>query len=548
MSRVGGMVRESGASLRRVFANPGLRRVNLAFAGSIIGDWAYAVAISLYAYGHGGPTAVGVYSVVRYLAMATTGPLLSSLADRLPKKQVMIGADLVRCLLVGVAGVEVATGGPPISVYALSVAAAIAGTAFRPAQAALLPVLARDPSELTAANAASSTIESIGFFAGPAVAALLLAVTDLQSVFFLDALTFVWSAGLVVGLRMSSPAALPEQQAEDTDMWAELTAGFRFIGGHRDLRLLVGLFFAQTVIAGASMVFTVAIALQMLHLGHSGTGLLYAVTGIGGIVGGGLALVLAQRQRLSFDFGVGVTLWAAPLLLVAAWPTLASAVIVMALIGIGNSLVDINAFTVLQRLAPEEVMGRVFGALESALIAGMALGALLMPLLISTVGLRGGLGALGAVVTLLAVLGLPGLTRIDATTLAPPALPVIAVNPILAPLPERIREQLARSLTELHVAAGELVVEEGADGDLYYMIGQGTVEVTARGAVVNHLGPGDGFGEIALLRDVPRQATVRALEDLTLYALERDDFLRAVNGDGEANRLADIEVARFLTT
>ncbi len=542
------MVRESGASLRQVFANPGLRRVSLAFAGSIIGDWAYAVAISLYAYGHGGPTAVGVYSVVRYLAMATSGPLLSSLADRLPKKQVMIGADLVRCLLVGVAGVEVATGGPPISVYALSVAAAIAGTAFRPAQAALLPLLARDPAELTAANAAASTIESIGFFAGPAVAALLLAVTDLQSVFFLDALTFVWSAGLVVGLQTSSPSALSEPEDEGSDMWAELTAGFRFIGGHRDLRLLVGLFFAQTVIAGASMVFTVAIALQMLHLGHSGTGLLYAVTGIGGIVGGGLALVLAQRQRLSFDFGVGVTLWAAPLLLVAAWPTLASAVIVMALIGIGNSVVDINAFTVLQRLAPEEVMGRVFGALESALIAGMALGALLMPLLISTVGLRGGLAALGALVTLLAVLGLPGLTRIDATTLAPPALPVIAVNPILAPLPERIREQLARSLTELHVAAGELVIEEGADGDLYYMIGQGTVEVTARGAVVNHLGPGDGFGEIALLRDVPRQATVRALEDLTLYALERDDFLRAVNGDGEANRLADIEVARFLTT
>ena len=144
------MVKESGASLRQVFANPGLRRVSLAFAGSIIGDWAYAVAISLYAYGHGGPTAVGVYSVVRYLAMATSGPLLSSLADRLPKKRVMIGADLVRCLLVGVAGVEVATGGPPISVYALSVAAAIAGTAFRPAQAALLPVLARDPATVRA--------------------------------------------------------------------------------------------------------------------------------------------------------------------------------------------------------------------------------------------------------------------------------------------------------------------------------------------------------------------------------------------------------------
>ncbi len=535
---------ESAAAMRRVFRNPGLRRLNLAFAGSIIGDWAFGIVISLYAYDKGGATALGVVGVVRYLTMAVIGPLLALLSDRYRRKSVMISADLLRAGLVTGTALVVMQDGPALAVYTLSIMATVLGSAFRPAQAALLPSLAQDPGELTAANVASSTIESVGFFAGPALAGLLLAIANRQTVIFLDALSFLWSAALIAGLR--SEAHVAEAREDREGFVAETMAGFRTIAADRDLRLVVGLFFAQTVIAGASLVFEVAIALRMLDLGQSGVGYLGAMTGIGGIVGGFAALVLAARKRISVDFGLGVLLWAAPLVVVAAWPTLAAAIGAMVLIGIGNSLVDVNAFTILQRIVPDEVMGRVFGAVESVLVAGMALGALLMPLLIATIGLRGGLTIIGAAVSGLVIAGIAGLNRIDTATLAPAQLPLVKANDIFAPLSESVQERLARALVEVDIPAGEYACREGDSGDRYYLIAAGEAEVTTGGITVNHLGPGDAFGEIALLRDVPRQATVVASTDLTLYALERDVFLAAVTRHGEARERAESTIARFL--
>ena len=537
---------ESGAALRRVFRNPGLRRLNLAFAGSIIGDWAFGLVISLYAYQRGGPTVLGIVGVVRYLTMAVMAPMLATLADRYRRKYVMLSADIVRAGLVAATAVVVASGGPALAVYVLATVTVVLGTAFRPAQAALLPSLAQDPAELTAANVAASTIESVGFFAGPALAGFLqfsIHRGTLQQI-LLDAATFLWSAALIVGLQVADQA--PKTAREDQSFVTETTAGFRTIFADRDLRLLMMLFFAQTVVAGASLVFTVAIALRLLDIGQSGVGMLGAMTGIGGIVGGFLALVLAARKRISIDFGVGVILWAAPLVIVAVWPTLAAAIGAMVLIGLGNSLVDVNAFTILQRIVPDEVMGRVFGAVESTLVAGMAVGALLMPLLIATIGLRGGLAIIGVSVTGLVVAGVAGLNRIDTTVLAPPKLPLVAANEILGPLPEGVQERLARALQPVTVAAGETVCREGDVGDRFYLIESGVAEVTAAGQTVNRLGPGDCFGEIALLRDVPRQATVRAVEALLLQALERDVFIAAVTGHGEANRRAESTIARFL--
>ncbi|MGO9584101.1 MAG: MFS transporter [Acidimicrobiales bacterium] len=544
MGELGESLRESGVSLRRVFLNPHLRRVIIAFAGSILGDRAYWVVISIYAYQHGGPAALGGFGVARYLSMAAFGPIVSSLGDRFPRKRVMVSSDLICTVVVVATAVTVATSGPALLVYALAVMTSVTQSAFRPSQAALLPVLARDPAELTAANTATSTVESVGFFAGPALAALLLAVANPTTVITIDAVSFVWSAFFVI--RLGADTRPPSDDEKKSGLVAEAIKGFPTILGNGDLRLVIGLLVAQTVVAGASLVFLVTMALSLLHLGLPGVGELQAVLGVGGIVGGFVALVLAHRKRLSFDFGMGVLLWSTPLLMFAAWPVLPVAIVMMALIGMGNSLVDINAFTVLQRLVPGAVMARVFGAMESLVIAGMAAGSLLMPLFISTVGLRAGLAILGSAVTVLVLASVAGLNRIDRTTLAPTKVPLIAGNEIFAPLAEPVLEELARALIEVDVPAGEAVVEEGMPGDRFYLIESGVAEVTKGGLVVNRLGPGDSFGEIALLRDVPRQATVRAIEDLTLFALEREVFLDAVTGHNEANRLANDVISRFL--
>jgi MFS family permease len=540
-------------SLRDVFRNRALRRIQLAFAASIVGDWAYAVAVAVYAYDHGGATAVGVLGVVRYVSLAIVTPFGAVLGDRYRRRLVMVGCDLTRAVLVFAAAALIAGGGAELAVYALSILAAIAGSPFRSAQAALLPDLAEGPAELSAANVASSTIESVGFFAGPALAGILLAVTTIPVVYVLNGATFLVSAVLVLGVHEArrTPRTAAEQETDTATtgegFFREASAGYREILGSRDLRLLIGLYCAQTVVAGASLVFNVAIALELLDIGRSGLGFLDSVLGIGGLVGGFLALVLAQRGRLARDFGVGVLLWSAPLLLVAIWPTLAAAAVVMIVLGLANSVVDVNAYTIVQRIAPEQAMARVFGAMESALIGGMALGALLMPLLIATIGLRWGLAAIGIAVSACVLAGAAALRRVDTTALAPPGLELLRGVSLLSLLPGPTLERLARKLIRVEAAEGEIVIRQGDAGDRFYVIESGELEVSKDGRFVATLGPGDFAGEIALLRDVPRTATVKATCPTVLQALERTVFIPAVTGQGAFGEAADAAIATRLS-
>lgn len=558
MAGVGEHLIESKGTMRRVFDNPSLRRLNFALAGSVVGDWAFVVAMSVYAYQRGGATTLGTFGVVRYLTLAVLAPFVSVLADRLDRRRLMVTADLVRAALVGVSTVIVVADGPAIAVYALSILCGVMGLAFRPAQCALLPSLARTPSELTAANVAASTITSVGSFIGPLIAGGLLAVTGLSVVFVLNAVSFVWSAAMVAGVRPVSSIDVEADVEADADadvdagapaggMLSVVGGGFRTILGDRNLRLIVALYTVQTVIAGASMVYDVAIVFDLLDLGQSGVGIITGSLGVGGLFGGGVALVLSQRGKLARDFGLGVVLWGAPLLLVAGIPSLWSALVAMALIGLGNSIVDVNAETILQRIVPNELLGRVFGALDAAAIGGMALGAGLMPILIHTIGLRSGLVAIGVATSAVVLLALGGLIRIDKIALAPDGLELLRGVPMLSVLPEHVLELLARRSELVSVNAGDTVFREGDHGDRFYVIERGEVDVSKAGASVGRLGQGDSFGEIALLRDVPRTGTITALGALTLRSIDRRHFLPAVTGHAGATEQAELVVGRYLT-
>ena len=547
-------VAASTRSFTAVFRNPALRRINLALAASVIGDWAYSVAVAVWVFQEHGAAALGFFGVARYATMAVLGPLMATTADRFPKRLVMVVSDIARAVTVVVGAVVIATDGPAVLVYALGLLTSIFSLAFRPAQSALLPRLATEPQQLTSANVVSSTIESLGFFVGPAIAGFLLAIADVEVVYLVNAASFVVSALLLSRLvepPAAAAAAADDEQADHDEagggLWRDAAAGFAVIRRNRNLLLVAGLMAAQTVVAGASLVYEVSIALDLLEMGESGLGLLDAVLGIGGILGGFVVLVLARRGRLASDFGIGVILWAAPLLLIAAVPSLGTTLVAMFLIGLANSMVDVNAYTIVQRIAPAEVMGRVFGALESLLTVGMAIGALVMPLLIELVGLRTGLVVVGGAVTLAGLMGFGGLRRIDETALAPAGLALVRGVPLLAALPPPVQERLAHVLVPATVPAGEVVVREGDRGDRFWIIERGEALVTIDGAAVRRLGVGDSFGEIALLRDVPRTATVQAGdEDLVLQGLDRDEFLPAVTGHGEASEVADAVVERWL--
>ena len=542
---VGGLrqrVAMATAAFGDVFRTPSLRRVQLAWAGSVLGNWSYVIALGVYAYDQGGAAAVGLIGVLRLIPAALAAPFLSTLADRMHRERVMIGSDVLRAVLMVAAGLVIAADGPAIVVYGLVVVTTIAGTVFRPAQAALLPALVRDPRELSAANVVASTVESVGSFAGPALGGLLLAFSNIETVFFVNAASFVWSALLVLGVHAPAPERRAAEEDEERESFLrEVSAGMTSIVGEPRLRLLTGLYTAQTLVAGAGSVFTVAIALDLLDLGNSGVGWLSAASGLGGLAGGMVALGLAMRGRLAADFALGLVLNGLPFAIVAAFPSTPVALAALLVVGIGNSVVDVSAITLLQRAVPDAVLGRVLGALESLLLAGLGIGALVAPLLISVGSIRIALLVTGALLPVLVLLSWVALNRIDADALAPEAAGMLARLPIFAPLPLQTVERLASQLVETRLPAGTLVFRQGDPGDRFYVIADGEVEIEGK----RH-GPGGFFGEIALLKDVPRTATVTAVTDVRLLALEREEFIAAVTGHEPSAAAAEAIVSARL--
>jgi len=543
MSSMRQRVAESVGALRDVYANPPLRRVQLAFAGQVVGGYAYGIAVAVYAYSHGGAAAVGLVAFVRLTAAAAVAPLAALLADRYRRERVMLSADLVRAALVAVGGVVAVTDGPPLVVYAVALCVTVVATSFRPAEAALMPSLARTPEELTAANVSSSTLDSLGSFLGPALAGLLLAVAEPGIVFFVMAACFLWSAWFIV--RIEGPPPLRTAGDRGGGL-GEALAGFRAIRAEPRLRLLIGLYGVQAVVAGALAVLVVVTALDLLDLGNAGVGFLESASGIGSLVGAALVLALVGRRRLAGDLGIGIVLWGAPLVLLGLWPSTTVALAALFVVGVGNTLVDVAAMTLLQRAAPSEVAARVFGVLESILVGAIAVGSLLAPLLVDLVGTRVALIATGALLPIVAALCRRRLREIDEGAQAPEEqVAALRQIPIFVPLPLRTVELLAMQLDEVAVPAGATVFERGDDGDRFYVVRDGEVAVLLDDDLKVQ-GPGGYFGEIALIRDVPRTATVRARTDARLWALAQDDFIGAVTGHPRASEVASEVVGERL--
>jgi MFS family permease len=364
-------------------------------------------------------------------------------------------------------------------------------------------------------------------------------------VFLVTAGAVLWSAVLLVGVRPVEEARVKEREA--VSILDELLAGFRAIVGERRLRLLVGLFGAQTFVDGMLNVLIVVIALELLDTGQAGVGFLNSAVGIGGLIGALAAAALVGRRRLAANFAIGIFIWGIPIALVAVWPNQAAVLVLLALVGVGNTLVDVSGMTLLQRAAPEDVLARVFGVLESLLLLTVGLGALVAPLLLDWLGTRGALIVAGALLPLLVIPVWPRLTGIDRAARIPEEqLRLLSRSQIFAPLPPPTLEQLAESLEEVLVEPGRVVVRQGESGDRFYLVRDGTLRVVINGRDVQTLGPGDSFGEIALLRDVPRTASVMAETDAVLYALDRDTFISAVTGFAQSLSAAEAVVGMRL--
>jgi MFS family permease len=534
---------ESLDAFRAVITNPALRRIELSWAASITAYWAFIIALAVYAYDEGGAAAVGLVGVIRVLPAFIAAPFAGVLGDRYRRDVLLVVLSFIRAGFMAATAAVMFAGGPTWLVYALSGGVALMASTVRPMQSALLPQLAKTPEELTAANLVLTTVESSGIFLGPAIGGLLLAGTNAETVFAAAAVAFVVASLLLVGL---DAGAQPERRAEG-GFFGEFFGGFRAIAGDRNLTLIVTLYGIQTLVAGALNVLIVVASLELLDLGESGVGFLNSAVGIGGLLGALAAFALVGRQRLASDFALGLVLWGIPIALIGIFPQPPLALILLAIVGVGNTVVDVAALTLLQRTVPDEVLTRVFGVVQSVFIGTVGLGAILAPLAIDTVGIRWALIATGILLPVSAGLTWRRIKALDAEVMTPTReLQLLRSISIFKPLPAPALDQLASSLIPITATAGTEIVRNGEHGDRFYIVVSGEVEVVTDRPDAGTLGAGDYFGEIALLRDVPRTATVGAKTDVQLYALERDEFLSAVTGHPASAEAADAVVASRL--
>ena len=530
----------SAAAFAEVFRNPNLRWLEFAWAASIVGHYAYLIAVSVYAYEVGGAKAVGLVFLARLIPAAIAAPFAGLLGDRFPRERVLIGTNITRIVLVGAAAIAALADAAPIVVYILAIAATVATTPFRSAQAALTPTLARNPGELTAANAVANGVDSLAFFIGPALAGILIAVTSTGVVFALTAALIVVSTSFLILIK-TERAERPHAEIEASTIVSEALAGFRAIGSHPPLRVLMILVAALPAVSGALQVYIVVSSVELFDLGTGGVGLLNSAIGAGAFFGAIAALSLTGVRRLSLAYLAGVVTWGIPLVLLGIWPEAALAVLLFGVIGFGNSIAMVAGMTLVQRTVADEVMARVFGVIQMIVMVSMGIGAAVGPLLIDAIGLEGALIVTGAFLPALVLLTARPLGRIDATT-SPPSedeLRILTGIPIFSPLPGTSLEQLATRLVPLRLEPGTVIVREGDAGDRFYIVAEGEVDVTQSGAALTQLGPGGYFGEIALLRDIARTATVTARTNVVVYALDREDFLAAVTGHPQSAEAAE---------
>jgi len=524
----------AGRALRDALATSALRRVQASWAAASVGSWAFFVALSVYAYGVGGASAVGLAAAVRMVPAALAAPAMSLLGDRYSRRNVLVVLSLVRALVLAVAAAVVALDGPPAVVFALAAVFTAVGTGHKPAQAALLPGLADEAGQLAASNALWSAIDSVGFLAGAAGGGLLVAIGGVEFALAATCAAYLLAvlalAGIPVDVRPPGAGAPPVGRRA-----AEIAEGFRTVAATPGLRLVVGVLGVSTLVEGAVDVLVVVVALELLDLGAAGVGWLNSAWGLGGAIGGAAAVLLLARRGNSFGLVLGSVLIGVPLLMVGALPGVLVAVLGLVVLGVGYAVMEVAGLTLVQRLASDAVLARAFGVVESSYQLTTAVGSLLAPVLVLALGLRGALLVVGVVLPLVVLARWRALATLEANTPVPEReYRLLRGVGMLAPLPVARLEELARHLVPVHIAEGDPIIREGEVGDRFYVIGSGEVEVTERGRFRRREFVGDCFGEIALLRDVPRTATVVARTDVELLALDREEFLAAVTGDRRA--------------
>ncbi len=521
------------------FENPDMGHLGAATAVTSFATWCFTIALAVYGFDAHGAAGVGIVALVRFLPAAIVSPLVGLTIDRFPRRSVMLGSAAAATAVLGAAAAAAALDAPTAVVFAFPALFAIAICGYGPAHSALTPTLVETPQQLSASNVSHSIMENVGFLTAALFAGLLLGPTSPTFVIGIAAAAMLLASLLVYRVHRDRRPEYTVEEDEVAGAFREVTRGARALFFHPALRLSSATMVLLFLFEGFIEVMVVVMALEMLHLEEGAVGFLNATGGIGAVLGAVALAMLFDRGRLVPAIAGGSLVIGVATMLPGLSPHPATAYAALLGIGIGGVFVEVATKTLMQRLGSDETFGRVIGALEAGRQAALALGSIGAVLLVELLHPEGALIAMGALLPFFVMIWW---TRLRAYEVGAPVAEehyrLLRGNSIFSPLPLATLERLSHDLQPVEVPAGEDVIVQDEIGDRFFLIEKGQVEVFEDGVFRRNEGPGESFGEIALLHDVPRTATVRTTEATRLLALDRDQFLLAVTGHRRSHQLA----------
>jgi MFS family permease len=542
-------------AFRSLAGNRALLRVLAAYLLFILTEYAVWIAMIVFAYNRGGTAVAGFVAVAQLVPAAIVAPVAASIADRRSPVALLAGGYLAQT--AGMAGTAAAiVAGAPLAAYAAAIVASTAVTTTRPAQSALIPSVAATPDQLTAANVVAGWLEAAAVAAAGLLAGVLISSAGVASVFAVCAGFGLVAALLVTRLRVAGLAAPGSADGPaDEPLPPEGTApaggigeGLRLAVRQPRLRLMMALVTADNIVVGALDLLVVILAVTVLHRSSGWAGYLQFAFGVGALLAATVSVALVGR-RLGGPILAAALAFSGALALVAFGLGLPGTMALLVVAGAGHCLLEVATRTLLQRSVPPGLLGRVFGVLEGFAMAGLAVGALLVPGLAHLGGSRLAVLGVAAVLPLAAAAGGRAVFRLDTGTDVPVVqIALLRSLPLFAELPAPAIEGLAAALRPVELSAGNVLIRQGDPGDAYFAIAAGELDAEQDGQWLGRYGRGEGVGEIALLRAVPRTATVTAHTAATVYRLDRDLFLTAVLGHAPTRRQADQIAAVRLAT
>lgn len=520
-------------------ANRPLRRVLIGYGAFALAEFAIWISLLLYAYGRDGATGSMVIVLVQLGPSVVLSSFLGAVADRRRPATVLAVSYVVQAVLLAALAFIIGLGGPLAATFPVAACAALALDVVRPAQAALLPGLVRTPEELTTANIVSGWTDGAASLAGPAMAGLVIAFGGVGDAIAVTAGANALAGVLALSARSSSITAAAEHETDGEDERGVL-GNVRATLSDPVTRLLLGMNTFYYLLVGSLDLICVVLAVSLLHLGSGAAGYLNGAVGAGATLAGLVTISLAGQSRLARILAAALLTCAAALVVLGFYPSVAAAFGLMALLGLAGTVFSTSARTLLQRAAPPDATAGVFAVLEATTSLGLVSGTVVVRLGIAIGGLRAANLAPAACCLAIVLVAWPRLRQVDAAATIPQVeIRLLRSIPIFAGLSPPVVEGVARRLVRLEVPADTAVVREGDAGDRYFAIADGTLSVTKDGRLLRRLGRGEGFGEIALVHDSPRTATVTTESTCLLYGLDKDPFLLVVTGHPSAHSAAE---------